>query len=168
MLERPCSRRTGHGDPQCRCGNLGCLESLVGGWALARDLNAQLNTTDSHDARDVIRHVKQGESAALASIRAAGRTLGEAIAYATSLLNPSVVVIGGILATTGDDLVAGVRELIYQRSLPLATRHLQITPTKFKTRAGIAGAAYLVLDHVLDPSTIDQALSTGRLPFLAY
>jgi len=71
------------------------------------------------------------------------------------------------LATSGDHLIAGVRELIYQRSLPLATRHISITPTKFKARAGIAGAAYLVLDHILDPAVIDQAMEMGQSPFLA-
>lgn len=157
----------GYGDPMCRCGNLGCLESLVGGWALARDLRMSSNIA-AHDARDVINIVQGGNTNALAGLRAAGRTLGEAISYATSLLNPSVIVIGGMLATSGDHLVAGVRELIYQRSLPLATRQLRIIPTKFKTRAGIAGAAYLVLDHVLDPSTIDQTLSTGRSPFRTF
>lgn len=154
----------GYGDPVCRCGNLGCLESLAGGWALARDLRAKSATT-GHDARDVVACIERGDVDALAGIRAAGRILGEAIAYATSLLNPQVIVIGGILATTGDFLVAGIRELIYQRSLPLATRHLQIQPTTIRTRAGISGAAHLVLDHILDPSTLDNALATGRTPF---
>jgi predicted NBD/HSP70 family sugar kinase len=150
----------GFGDPQCRCGNLGCLEALVGGWALARDLREK-EQLDSHDARDVAERVKRGDREAVASLRAAGRIMGEAVAYATSLLNPDIIVLGGILGTTGDHLIAGVREVVYQRSLPLATRQLQITPTKFKSRAGIAGAGYLVRDHLLDPATIDLTLA-GR------
>jgi predicted NBD/HSP70 family sugar kinase len=154
----------GFGDPQCRCGNLGCLESLIGGWALARDLRSR-HQSDSHDARDVVDLVKRGDGAALASLRAAGRVLGEAVAFATSMLNPDVIVLGGALSTTGDHLMAGVREVIYQRSLPLATRQLQIVPTKYKSRAGIAGAAYLVRDHVLDPATLDATLALGESPF---
>jgi predicted NBD/HSP70 family sugar kinase len=154
----------GFGDPLCRCGNLGCLESLVGGWALARDLrnSQQIN---SHDARDVADRVKRGDSEAVASLRAAGRVLGEAVAYATSLLNPNVIVIGGILGTTGDHMLAGVREVIYQRALPLATRQLRILPTKYGSRAGIAGAGYLVRDHVLNPATLDTTLAVGGSPF---
>lgn len=154
----------GYGDPLCRCGNLGCLESLVGGWALARDLpNGQ--HINSHDARDVADRVKRGDSEAVASLRAAGRVLGEAVAYATSLLNPNVIVIGGILGTTGDHMLAGVREVIYQRALPLATRQLRILPTKYGSRAGIAGAGYLVRDHVLNPAILDTTLAVGGSPF---
>lgn len=156
----------GFGDPLCRCGNLGCLESLVGGWALARDLS-QEHQVDSYKASDVVDLINRGDSAALAKLRAAGRILGEAAAYATSLLNPDVVVIGGMLGDTGDLMLAGVRELIYQRALPLATTHLQIVPTQFTTGAGIAGAAYLVRDHLLDPPTLDRILTTGQSPLTA-
>ncbi|HET6481246.1 MAG TPA: ROK family protein, partial [Actinoplanes sp.] len=149
----------GFGDPQCRCGNVGCLESLVGGWALARDLQ------EGHDARDIADRVRRGDSAAVASLRNAGRVMGESVAYATSLLNPDVIVLGGLLATTGDDLLAGIRQVVYQRSLPLATRQLRIVPTKFKARAGIAGAGYLVRDHVLSPAALDARLAVGKSPF---
>jgi predicted NBD/HSP70 family sugar kinase len=154
----------GYGDPMCRCGNLGCLEALAGGWALARNLREQ-SGVDIHDARGVIDLVQKGDTQALAGLRTAGRTLGEALAYATSLVNPSVIVVGGMLSTVGDHLIAGVRQLIYQHSLPLATRDMQIVPTKYRSRAGIAGAAYLVLDHVLEPTTIDEIVA-GRLPSL--
>jgi predicted NBD/HSP70 family sugar kinase len=156
----------GFGDPLCRCGNLGCLESLVGGWALARDLRSS-QKIDSHDARDVADRVKRGDSEAVASLRAAGRVLGEAVAYATSLLNPDVIVVGGILGTIGDHMLAGVRQVIYQRTLPLATRQLRILPTTYKSRAGIAGAGYLVRDHVLDPVALDNTLAAGGSPFAA-
>ncbi|MCY1136962.1 ROK family protein [Actinoplanes sp. Pm04-4] len=149
----------GFGDPQCRCGNVGCLESLVGGWALARDLG------EGHDARDIAERLRRGDSAAVAALRNAGRIMGESVAYATSLLNPDVIVLGGLLGSTGDDLMAGVRQVVYQRSLPLATRRLQIVPTRFKSRAGIAGAGHLVRDHVLAPSTLDARLTVGKTPF---
>ncbi|AGZ41707.1 ROK family transcriptional regulator [Actinoplanes friuliensis] len=153
----------GFGDPQCRCGNVGCLESLAGGWALARDLRDQ--DLDSHDARDVADRVRRGDSEAVAGLRNAGRIMGESVAFATSLLNPDVIVIGGMLGTTGDHLLAGIRQVVYQRSLPLATRQLRIVPTKFKSRAGIAGAGYLVRDHVLNPSALDSLLAAGKSPF---
>jgi len=157
---------SGYGDPQCRCGNLGCLESLVGGWALARDLSGR-RSPGIHDARDVAAQVKRGELDAVTRLRAAGRILGEAVAFATSLLNPDVIVLGGILSVTGDHLMAGVREVIYQRTLPLATRQLRIVPTRYRSRAGIAGAGYLVRDHVLDPTTLDLTLAGGGSPFSA-
>jgi hypothetical protein len=38
-------------------------------------------------------------------------------------------------------------------------------PTRYRSRAGIAGAGYLVRDLVLDPATLDLTLATGCLPF---
>ena len=149
----------GFGDPQCRCGNAGCLESLAGGWALARDLG------EGHDARDVADRLRRGDSAAVTGLRQAGRIMGESVAYATSLLNPDVIVLGGLLATIGDDLLAGIRQVVYQRSLPLATRQLRIVSTRYKSRAGIAGAGYLVRDHVLSPAVLDACLAVGKSPF---
>ncbi|MFI9627366.1 ROK family protein [Streptomyces sp. NPDC052042] len=157
---------SGFGDPQCRCGNQGCLESLVGGWALARDLR-EGRDAQGGDARYVVDRVRHGDSRALAALRRAGRVLGESAAYATSLLNPDVIVLGGLLGTTGGHLMAGVREVVYQRSLPLATRQLQIVTTRYKSHAGITGAAFLVRDHVLAPSTLDSALAAGSSPFSA-
>ncbi|WNI27578.1 ROK family transcriptional regulator [Streptomyces sp. ITFR-6] len=156
---------SGFGDPQCRCGNQGCLESLVGGWALTRDLRDGRDSAGD-DARHVVDRVRHGDSRAIAALRTAGRVLGESVAHATSLLNPDVIVLGGILGATGDHLMAGVREVVYQRSLPLATRQLQIVPTRYKSHAGITGAALLVRDHVLSPTALDAALATGRNAFL--
>ena len=39
----------------------------------------------------------------------------------------SIVVVGGALALEDTPLLAGIREVVYRRSLPLATRNLEIT-----------------------------------------
>jgi predicted NBD/HSP70 family sugar kinase len=81
-----------------------------------------------------------------------------------SLLNPSVIVIGGSLSLAGEYLIAGVREVVYQRSLPLATSHLRIVAATTGDRAGILGAAALVLDEVLSPQAVDALVDRRRQP----
>jgi len=154
------ARLSGYGDPACRCGNRGCVEALVGGWAVARDL-APDRDRQVHDARDIAQMVRRGDSAAIARVRDAGRTLGEAIAFATSLLNPAVIVVGGMLTSAGDHLLAGVREVVYQRALPLATKQLTIARSRLDHHGGVLGAALLVIDSILEPSAIDAALARG-------
>ncbi|MGZ2506260.1 putative NBD/HSP70 family sugar kinase [Rhizobium beringeri] len=56
----------------------------------------------------------------------AGRVIAEVASDVVSILNPSLIVIGGTLAKSGEILLSGIRELVYQRCLPLATRELQI------------------------------------------
>ena len=57
------------------------------------------------------------------------------------MLNPSVIVIGGVVAEAGEHLLAGIREVVYHRSLPLATQHLRIVASRTKGRAGVLGAS---------------------------
>jgi predicted NBD/HSP70 family sugar kinase len=149
----------GHGDPLCRCGNVGCVEALAAGWALVRDLKGSGFPVES--AADVVALAVAGEPEALQRVRAAGRILGRAVAQATSLLNPAVIVIGGALAQAGDPVLAGVREMVYQRSLPLATRELQIATTGLAELAGVLGAAHLVVDSWLEPAALERMLAGG-------
>jgi predicted NBD/HSP70 family sugar kinase len=144
-------------DALCRCGNTGCLEAVAGGAAMAAALRAQ--GLDAHDSREVVALVRAGEPAAIRVVRDAGRVLGEALAAAVNLFNPSVLVVGGDVAEAHEQLLAGIREAIYQRSLPLATRHLKIARSTLEDRAGVIGAAVMVIDHLLAPDAVDQAVA---------
>ena len=144
-------------DAPCRCGNLGCVEAIAGGDALARDLRAI--GLEARNGRDVVALVRAGNAEASRLVREAGRVLGEVLAASVNLLNPAVVVIGGDIVKAHEQLMAGIREVVYQRSLPLATRHLEIVRSALDDRAGITGAAALAIEHVLAPSRIDEVLA---------
>jgi hypothetical protein len=75
-----------------------------------------------------------------------------------------VIVIGGALAAAGEHLLAGVREVVYRRSLPLATQHLRIVPARSGERAGVIGAAVMVVERVLSPSQVDELVAATRAP----
>lgn len=133
--------------PLCQCGKVGCVEAYAGGWAIVRDLTAagvQATTVD-----DVVSLVSQGNPLATSLVRDAGRILGSSLANAVSLLNPSVIVLGGQLSALAEHLLAGIRERIYARSLPLATRDLQILRSSLDGDAGVIGLAHGVADTVL-------------------
>ncbi|MBS4100669.1 ROK family protein [Tsukamurella paurometabola] len=76
-----------------------------------------------------------------------------------SLLSPAVIVIGGELAGAGESLVAGVREVVYRRSIPLATSTLQIVASGTGHHAGVVGAANMVIDHVFSSAAVDESLA---------
>jgi predicted NBD/HSP70 family sugar kinase len=149
-------RVAGSEDVVCRCGNIGCLEAIAGGQALAERLAEQ--GVDAARSRDVVRLVRSGHSGAIRMVRDAGRTLGEVLAGTVNFFNPAVIVIGGDIAEAREQLLAGVREGIFSRSLPLATRDLRIVPSRLGDRAGIIGAATMVIEHVLSPDAVDRSL----------
>ena len=143
----------------CRCGATGCLETLAGGWALvakAREAGHEV----SH-LRDLVALALQGDPTARGLLRDSGRELGEVLAVAINLLNPAAVVIGGDMAAAFDFHVAGVRESVYARAAPLATRDLQFLAATHGDRAGVVGCAALALDHVLSPVAVDARLAAG-------
>ncbi len=143
------------GDVTCRCGNQGCLEAVAAVPAIADSLRAAGVEVDA--GQDVVALVRGGDPAAVQAVRQAGRDLGEVVAVLVNLINPSVIVIGGSLAAAGESLLAGIREVVYQRSLPLATEHLRIITARAGERAGVLGAAALAIGHVLSPDYIDAA-----------
>jgi predicted NBD/HSP70 family sugar kinase len=132
----------------CRCGNTGCLEAVASGAAVAGQLRAA--GLDASTSRDVVDLVRAGNTAATQAVRQAGREIGTVLAACVSLLNPSVVVIGGSLSLAGDHLLAGIRETVYARSLPLATTELRVVPSHAGAESALHGAAALVLQHTFD------------------
>jgi predicted NBD/HSP70 family sugar kinase len=148
-------RLAGH-EVRCRCGNVGCLEAVSGGGALARRLSER--GIEARTSRDVVRLVKDGDDAATRLVREAGRNLGEVLAGCVNFFNPEVIVIGGDVGQASSQLLAGVREIVFQRSLPLATEELRLVPSGLGDRAGVIGAAIMVIEHVLAPDAIDRAI----------
>lgn len=145
-------------DAVCRCGNLGCVEASAGGAALARQLAER--GKDTANSRDVMALVRSGDREASQAVREAGRLLGRVLAATVNLLNPAMIMIGGDVAEAGDQLLAGVREVVYQRSTALATNDLIIGSSTMGDRAGVIGAAAMVIEHILDPASIDAVLTS--------
>jgi glucokinase len=147
---------TAAGDRMCRCGNQGCLESVAGGLAIAATLRAQGVPAES--PQDIVDLVRQGNLPTVQALRAAGRALGTVLATCTALLNPRVLVLGGEIVDVGEPLLAGVRESVYSRALPLASRDLRVTVARSGALGGVIGASRLAIDGVLSPAYLDPAL----------
>jgi predicted NBD/HSP70 family sugar kinase len=145
----------------CRCGDVGCLETIAAGWALVAELREAGHPVDH--VRDLAALAVGGDAEAKHRLRESGRRLGEVLAVAINILNPEAVVIGGDMAAAFDVYAAGVRESVYARASALATRDLRFLPSTFGDRAGLVGCAAMVLDQVLSPSAVDSRLA-GSVP----
>jgi predicted NBD/HSP70 family sugar kinase len=140
----------------CRCGNVGCVEAYAGGWALIRDLVAA--GVEVEDVAGVVTLVRQGNLDAVRLVRQAGRVLGDAVADLVSILNPESIVMSGQLADCDEVLLSGVRERVYQRSQPLATRNLTIRVSELGEVAGVTGLAIITADQLFASESIDELL----------
>ena len=134
------------------------LEALASGSAIAEALRAQ--GLPAENSLDVVDLMRSGNAAAIAATRQAGRDVGEVLATVVNLLNPSIIVLGGSIARAGEHLLAGVREVVYRRSIPLATQHLAIVQSQAGESAAVLGAAIMVSREVLAPANVDAYLAT--------
>jgi glucokinase-like ROK family protein len=157
----------------CRCGNRGCLEAVAGGAALGRDaeraaregsspfLAAILERHGSVTARDVAVGAQSGDRASYDLVSRAGALIGETLASIVSFFNPSLILVGGGVAESGDLLMANIREATYRRALPLATRDLRVTRSMLGKRSGLIGAAYMACDELFSQALLPTWIAHG-------
>lgn len=137
----------------CKCGNEGCLEAIAGSPAIIADLRGI--GRDITTVAELVALVKSGDTSAIQAVRQAGRDIGEVLTVCVSIINPSVITIGGALAQAGEHIIAGVREVVYSRSTPFAAEHLSIVQSRAGEMAGVAGASIMAIERALSPEGIE-------------
>ena len=90
-----------------------------------------------------------------------GQHIGEMLASIVNIFNPSLVVLGGGVTGAGDALLATIRQQIYLRSSPLATRDLRVTRSTLGHLGGAIGAAVMVIDRLFRRECLPQWIPTG-------
>lgn len=129
----------------CRCGNRGCLETIVAARSVVELLEPHhgANLTIAN----VVRRATEGDTACARVLADTGHHAGLALANLCNLLNLERIVIGGELAQAGDLLLAPIRESVRRCGIPSATANLQIATGALGPRATLLGAIALALDH---------------------
>ena len=130
---------------QCRCGHTDCVESFSSGWALTEKILSM--GYDVSDTSDIAELCRNGDTQILHLIKEASSYIGHAVADAVSLLNPSKVIVVGRLVDATDIVLATIKEVVYQRSGALATKNLEILPSKLGDDMALLGSAQLGLDR---------------------
>jgi predicted NBD/HSP70 family sugar kinase len=95
-------------------------------------------------------------------VREAAELIGEVVATLVHFYNPARVTLGGSVAAASDELLAGIRSVVYQRALPLATRNLVLANSVLGEFAGVAGAAVLGIERVLSAAGIGVLMSDAQ------
>ncbi|HZW04939.1 MAG TPA: ROK family protein, partial [Anaerolineaceae bacterium] len=156
--------------PMCHCGNLGCLEAMAAGPAIAETgVRAVLDGKSAvlkkfYDlnggrlrAEDVGLAAGEGDPVAIEIIRSCGQMIGDVLAGLVNFYNPGAIVIGGGVSNLGNFLLSSIRQAVLNRSLPLATRDLRIVFSAMGPDAGISGATALAIDHIFSVDGLQTA-----------
>ncbi|MDA3630411.1 ROK family transcriptional regulator [Saccharopolyspora oryzae] len=143
----------------CQCGNVGCVEAVASASAVLRAVRTEL--PDLKSIEDLARALNDGEPTVVRHVRAAAETIGEVVAMLVHFYNPQTIALGGLITAAGDDVLAGIRSVVYRRALPLATRNLALTHSKLGRYAGVTGGIVTAVEHTLSPAGI-RALKQSR------
>lgn len=147
----------------CHCGKKGCLETEVSGSALYRNLLARIDAGQTSVIGPDIASLPQNAALSLIVdavnaedvlclelLEETGTKLGRQIAGLINIFNPELVIIGGILSATGDNILQPVRWAVRKYSLNLVSNDSRIVCSKLAERAGILGACMLARKRLFE------------------
>jgi glucokinase len=145
--------------PRCGCGNIGCLEMLASGTAIARNAveriqkgeKTSLVDTAKGDLHKVTAEIiekaaRQGDKLAQEVIARAAYYLGIGIVNVVNIFNPEMVVIGGGMARMGEMIIGQGRKMAAELPFSVNARAARVVTAQLGNEAGIYGAAAFALD----------------------
>lgn len=128
----------------CRCGNRGCLETLVAAPRLLEVLRPAYD--EPLTTERVLALEEEGDAGVRRVLSDAGRVVGRALADLCNSLNPEVVVVGGSLgASTG--LREGIRSAIDRYAQPDTAAAVRVVAAELGPRAELVGALTLAVSR---------------------
>lgn len=137
----------------CRCGSVGCWETEVGEDALLT--RAGHPPGGGRDAIDTVLHeAASGSPAALDALHETGRWLGFGLAGQVNMLNPELIVLGGLFGRMHPFVADVVRAEIDRLTLAAPRGQVNIVPAALGVDAPLLGAAELAFESFLaDPAS---------------
>ena len=138
--------------PRCKCGNRGCLERYVGADYIVARTKRRLKTEKSEilkkflEARQltpkaIADAARQGDQLARSIIEETGNYIGVGLANVISLLDPTIIIIGGGVSGFGKLLLDSIQKTTNERIMNFPKRSIKIVLSKLKNDAGILGAS---------------------------
>jgi predicted NBD/HSP70 family sugar kinase len=154
----------------CVCGNYGCVEAVASAPAILRQVRELASVDPKQDSKlpttreELMAALRVNEKVTVGLVRQAASRLGEVVANLVHFYNPARVVVGGGLTVASDDMLAGIRAVVYRRALPLATRNLVISHPALGEWSGTGGGLVVGIEHALTPDALGQALARHSTP----
>ena len=136
----------------CQCGSVGCWETEIGEGALL--LRAGRSADGGREeVEQVLAEAAAGSPAALAALDDVGRWLGFGLAGLVNVLNPQLVVLGGLFGRAYQYAAQAMLTELERRALPASRSMVQIVPATLGINAPLLGAAELAFEPLLaDPA----------------
>ena len=140
--------------PRCNCGNIGCLEMLASGTAVAREAIRRIGRGEESSLTEIVEGkieditaekvgvaAQGGDPLALEVISKVAAYLGVGMVNLVNIFNPEMIIVGGGVAQMGDLLLGPARQVVKERAFQLSAQAVRIVPAQLGENAGVLGAA---------------------------
>lgn len=145
--------------PLCACGNVGCLEALASGEAIARQaldivqrgIRTQIvacagGEESAIGAKEVFQAAALGDAPALSIVERATEYIGIALASCINLLDPDRIVLCGGLTKAGAPFIDRIKDQVRKRQMKNAGRNVRICVGTLGEDATAVGATCQLLE----------------------
>ena len=143
--------------PLDNCGNVGCLEAMASGTALARMAQERLGAGERSvmiefaggdiaavDARIVVQAAHQDDALAQSLMQEVGRSLASGIISLMHIFDPQLIVIGGGLGQNLDMFIPTIEPEVKRRAMAHFQGAVPIAKSQLGDDVSLLGAAALV------------------------
>jgi predicted NBD/HSP70 family sugar kinase len=151
---------------RCGCGSSGCWETEIGERAML--VHAGRSAAGGREAvADLLEAAAAGEPKALAGLTHVGNWLGIGLAGLINVLNPSLVVLGGLFERIHPFVAEQLADVLDQRALPASRELVSIVPGILGVDGPLLGAAEHAFEPLLADPAARLAVVRARRPALA-
>jgi len=147
----------------CRCGKMGCLETIASATSIVRMAEEGINAGKSSvlNVREMVHHehidVKNvvdaaliGDQYAINILAEIGRNLGKGISILIQLFNPEIVVLCGKMSEAGAYLTTPLQQSIQTHTMKQISNLTQVEVSNLGTEIGVKGALAVVMENIFE------------------
>jgi N-acetylglucosamine repressor len=145
----------------CICGKRGCLETigslnfLVNNAVKGIQENVVSQLTVGFKERlhelqpeDIINAAKSGDEFAISLLNKIGLALGKGLSFTIQLLNPEIIVLGGVVSKANRFILTPIQQAINKYCLEQISANVKIVISENWEQAGLLGVSAMLFQHL--------------------
>jgi len=136
----------------CICGKRGCLETVVSAYVLINKAKEAIKENkvsqltakfkgneDQLRVEDIIKAAKSGDEFSIALLNSVGQALGMALANTIQLMNPEIIVMGGVVSGANQFVLAPIQQSVNHYCLENISGNTKIVVSDKWEQTGLLG-----------------------------
>lgn len=145
----------------CICGKRGCLETVTSVYVLLAQAKEAIkegrisqltqkfkDREDELQIEDILNAVKQGDEFSISLINKVGLALGKALSNTIQLLNPDIIVIGGVISEANQYVLTPIQQAVDRYCLEQISGNTRIVISKTWKQSGLLGTTAMLFQKL--------------------